>query len=53
MAREHNMTLYEELCQLMGVDSLTPAQIARIVYAVLQVEGCPGDPHDLSAFVVA
>lgn len=53
MAREHNMTLYEELCQLVGADSLTPAQIARIVYAVLQVEGCPGDPNDLSSFVVA
>lgn len=53
MAKEHNMTLYEELCQLMGVDSLTPAQIARIVYAVLEVEGCLDDPNDLSAFVVA
>lgn len=53
MAGKQNLTLYEELCQLMGVDSLTPAQIARIVYAVLQVEGCPGDPHDLSSFVVA
>lgn len=53
MAGKQNLTLYEELCQLVGADSLTPAQIACIVYAVLQVEGCPGDPNDFSSFVVA